>query len=560
MERIVDRRALIGGAAVLGALSAAGVRAAVADEDTAASTGAFDIEADFVVVGSGGGTWGALAAIDAGAESVVILEKGNLFGGTTSLSGGALWVPMNYTMDELGVEDSREAALAYIAAQGLEGSDPEVAASYVDNGHAFVEWARDTLGFVWVTNSANRGHDYYPGCEGYVPTGRACEVDPVASAQSVLGEAWDAPASRSNAGTFQILRALCDRAGVDVHMGTAATELVMEDGRVVGVCAVNADGNPLRVGAHKGVLLATGGFDYNPELCRAFLRTPIKSTLLLPTCTGDGHRMGIRVGAALANTTSFYGTCVMLPEGEFEGVRFVGDESVVADLPYRYLPGSVVVNRRGRRIGNESAAYANFACCLEGWDSASGSRLNLPAYWVCGGEYTAQFPLPGAAEVGEEPGWLVKADSLEELAEKLGIDPEAFGDEMAAYNQNAAQGVDPVWHRGEFGYDQVSSVTVGAGAGLEEKGADGTNVCVAPVATPPFYGTRLYLGSLGTSGGLKIDGNAQVHDVDGNVIPGLYACGCCAASPFGMGYGGAGGPVGATCVMAWVAARAAMSA
>lgn len=557
---MVDRRGLLAGAAAAGTAVALGSRVAWADE---AVESAWDKEADFVVVGAGGSVWGALAAIDAGADGVIILEKGQVFGGTTSLSSGALWIPMNYVMAEHDIEDSRENALAYLRSVALEGSTSELQEMYVDNGHAFVDWARDRWGFSWVMNTANLGHDYYPGAEGYLATGRACEVDAVASAKAIFGEDWEKPASRSNAQTFEILHRLCDENGVETLMGTAGKELVTDDGgAVVGVVAEDAEGSTVRIKARKGVLLATGGFDYNDEMRHAFLRTPIYSSMLLPTCTGDGHRMGMKVGAALANMTSVYGSTVMLPQGEYEGVEMPTGERCLGATGYCKRAGSVVVNRYGHRIGNESAAYANFSNCLEGWDASTCSRLNMPAFWIAGGEYTAAYALPGAVEIGEEPEWLMKAETLEELAEMAGIDPEGLAREMEAFNENAEQGIDPVWHRGEFGYDQVSSTTVGSTA--ESDGADkalrGGNVCLAPVATPPFYCAKIYPGGLGTAGGLKINAQAQVISVDGDPIPGLYASGCAASSPLGFCYGGAGGPVGVSCVLAYIAARSAMGA
>lgn len=313
----------------------------------------------------------------------------------------------------------------------------------------------------------------------------------------------------------------------------------------------NKQGKEERVKANKGVLLGTGGFDFNDEMRATFLRTPFFASRHVTTNTGDGHRMGMAVGGVLANMASVYGQCCLLPQGEYEGMESSPEFTVTDSYQFRGKPGAVVVNRYGQRIGNESTIYANFQRCMEGWDSSLFKLKNIPAYWICDNAFVERYKVPGGEAVGDIPKWIVKANTLEELADQLGIDSVGLAFELKEFNRYAADGVDPKFHRGEYSHDQRSVA--------DTTRDDLVNKCLAPVATPPFYGARYYPASLGTAGGLAINGKAQVLNNDGEVIFGLYACGCAATSPFGAGYAGGGAPVGASSVMAWVAGEAALA-
>lgn len=554
----IDRRSFVKGGLVLGAGAVAtGMLASCASSNETSSSSqavgndTWDKEYDFVVVGSGGAAWGALAAANAGAGSVLIVEKGDLFGGTTSLSEGITWVPVNYLMEEQGIEDNRDDALLYVTNIAEGKVTDELKEAYIDKAPAFVQWTRDTWGFEWERFYDWINQDYYQ-VEGFRPRGRSINIDAVTSAKNILNETWEKPEKPSNAQTFQIIRSLCDTNGIEVMMKTEGKKLcVDENGAVTGLIATDDRGKELRIKAAKGVLLGTGGFDFNDQMRTDFLRTPFFASRHVETNTGDGHRMGMAVGASLANMASVYGQCCLLPQGEYEGMERTAEYTITDSYQFRGKPGAVVVNRYGKRIGNESTIYANFQRCMEGWDSSQFSLQNIPAFWVCDSTFVERYKMPGGEAVGDVPSWISKADSLEELAEILGIDSEGLALELEEFNRYAAEGVDPKWHRGEFSHDQRSVA--------DATRDDLTNKCLSPVATPPFYGARYYPASLGTAGGLSINGNAQVLNTEGEPIVGLYACGCAATSPFGAGYAGGGAPVGASSVMAWVAGQTAMA-
>lgn len=556
-ESSLDRRSFLKGTLAAGAVAAsAGLIAGCSPSNQSGSSSSdasgsdtnWDAEYDFVIVGSGGAAWGALSALDLGAESVLIVEKGDLFGGTTSLSEGITWVPVNYLMEKEGIEDNREDAIKYVTNIAQGQVTDELKEAYIDEAPKFIEWTREAWGFEWERFYDWINQDYYQ-VDGFRPRGRSINVDPVASAKNILGETWEKPEKPSNYQTFKIIRALCDSNGVEIMMPAEGKKLITDESGVIGLLIVDSQSKEVRVKAKKGVLLGTGGFDFNDEMRTRFLHTPLFASRHVETNTGDGQRMGQEIGAALANMASVYGQCCLLPQGDQVGMQRTPEYTVTDSYQFRGKPGAVVVNRYGKRIGNESTIYANFQRCMEGWDPATFSLLNVPAFWICDSEFVEHYKVPGGEEIGDIPEWITKADSLEELAEAFGIDKEGLLEEIERFNEHAAEGKDPVWHRGEFSHDQRSVA--------DTTRDDLSNQCLAPVKTPPFYAARYYSASLGTAGGLAINGKAQVLDVNGEVISGLYACGCAACSPYGAGYAGGGAPVGASSVMAWVAARTA---
>ena len=148
----------------------------------------------------------------------------------------------------------------------------------------------------------------------------------------------------------------------------------------------------------------------------------------------------------------------------------------------------------------------------------------------------------------------MQADTLEELAGKLGIDPAGLTAEIAAFNENAVKGTDPVYHRGEKHLD-INTTGVMAGSRT-----DLANPVLAPLATGPFYGAIYVPGTCGTAGGLTINENAQVVNTAGEPIEHLYAVGNCSSGVSGGTYVHGGISLGSGGVMSWVAVNHAMGA
>lgn len=490
----------------------------------------WDREVDLLIVGSGTVAWAALSGKDAGIDSILIIEKTNTWGGTSAVSGGGLYIPLAYPAADEGVEDNREDAIEYMTAVAEGRMPAEMIENYVDNANAFLEWSRDTYDWQW--GFKNRMYqDYYELYPGSLDFGRGA-VSPTDMAGP---QAW------------QKLREQIEAADIEIMMETPATSLVTDaDGRVTGAVATNGD-NEIRIGARMGVILGTGGFDHNAEMRKQYLPFPIFVTNAAQGNTGDGHRMGLTVGAALANMPFVWGlpNFIITPNDNPDEITydFTGNDWA----QYRGKPGAIVVNKRGRRFGNEGAAYDVFNRSFEKWDSGLMEYENIPAYFICDSTFTTYYTLPGGDAPGVIPEWMTQANSLQELATALNIDPDGLAAEVQAFNQNASQGVDPVFHRGETTFDKVTS-------GDTASRTDLANPALAPLATPPFYGAQYGPGTCGTNGGLLTNVNAQVLNRDGDPIPGLYAVGNCSAAVASR-YAGGGMTVGQGSIMAWLAAR-----
>lgn len=533
-EKLVSRRGFLKKTALISAgLAATGGIAACspAAAGNAGSNIKWDKEVDVVVVGSGTVVMAALAAKDAGAESVLIIEKSVAFGGTSALSGGAFWIPNNYVMKASGVEDNREDAYKYLKRISAGQSDDVLINTYLDKGNELLEWTRDKFGYEWILTEPALGskmfQDYYE-VDGFRPYGRGVYL-------AVNGKYG------GGGGTWQVLRGTAESLGIEIMLETAGKELITNaDGAVIGIKA-EGDNGLMNIKAKKGVILGTGGFDFNKEMTTSFLRGPIKASVSVPTNTGDGHLMGMALGADLRNMQSCWG----LPMYPLDEEKLKGE----ADWQtYRGKPGAVIVNKYGERIGNESAAYHVFNRAFWVWDTGKFEWRNTPSFWICDSSYQERYFMPGSSyQMGVVPEWITKADTLEELCQKLGIDAAGLNATLEVFNANAEKGIDPLWHRGEAQFDLNT-------AGDPSR-TDLKNPCLAPIAQGPFYGALIAPGTCGTNGGLRINENAQVLDLNGNPISRLYAVGNTSGSVMGDAYPGGGSCLGAGGVFGMLAGR-----
>lgn len=525
-QNLVSRRSFLKKTAMVGAgLAAAGSLPACAPKTAGAAEVKWDKEVDVVVVGSGTVAIAAIAAKDAGAESVLILEKGPVFGGTSSLSGGTFWIPTNYVMAANGLEDNREDAIKYLQITTAGQSTDELITNFVDNGNKMLEWLRDKYQYEWL-NSGSKGFADYYEVDGFRPAGRG------------VGIAVDGKKTNGG-GAWQVFRKTVDDLGIEVMTETAGKKLITnEAGEVIGITAEGINGT-LNIRAKKGVILGTGGFDYNKEMATAYLRGPILASNAVTTNTGDGHLMAMELGADLRNMNScwglpFYPTALEKMQGE-------PDWQI-----YRGKPGSIIVNKYGERIGNEASAYHVYNRAFWVYDTGKFEWRNTPSYWMCDSTFPEHYFMPGSGyQMGVVPEWIVQADTIEELAEKLGVNVDGLNATLAVFNPNAEEGIDSIWHRGEYQFDIN---TAGDSTRTDIK-----NPCLAPIAKGPFYGSTIVPGTCGTNGGPRINTNAQVLNAFGQPIPRLYAVGNLSGSIFGDSYPGGGACLGAGGVMGMLA-------
>jgi 3-oxosteroid 1-dehydrogenase len=530
---------------------------------------------DVVVLGTGAaGLVAALAAADAGA-SVAVVEKADRVGGTTALSSGVAWIPATSVAAAAGAADSREEALAYLESLSHGLIRPEMARAFVDTGDEVVEWLRTKTP---LTLRLVPGFpDYHPEHPGGKPSGgRSLEPElfsfdrlpgwdsrmvgtprpmrvtetPVGGGTGVLPPEVEA---ERRAGHIEglgralvagLLRGCLDR-GVVPTTGARAVRLLTEDGQVTGVELEAASGRSvLKAGA---MIIATGGFEYDRDLVAAFLRGPMREPAGVPSNTGDGLRMAMRVGAALGMMREAW----WVPVVRLPGRRPDGGSNVQLVLRERTLPRSIVVNRAGRRFTNEAANYNALGGAFHTFDPGSFDYLNQPCWLVFDQGFVDAYGGFGTGPGGPAPDWLTRADTLEDLADRLGISASALAETVTRWNGLVAAGHDDDFGRGDSAYDGWCG---------DRSHYPGVAATLGSIDHGPFYAVELVGSALGTKGGPLTTVDGEVLDVDGGVIPGLYAAGNAMAAPTGMVYGGAGGTLGPALVFGYRAGRAAASA
>jgi 3-oxosteroid 1-dehydrogenase len=327
------------------------------------------------------------------------------------------------------------------------------------------------------------------------------------------------------------------RADIPVWNSTPVTDLVLEDGRVVGVLA-QRNGRPLRVRANHGVLLNAGGFSHNEAMRAQYGRQPAstKWTAANPGDTGEVIAAAMRHGAATD----------LMEEAWWIPSSVQPDGSPLYAVYERSKPHAILVDSSGSRYVNEAASYMEVGQAMY---ERNASVPAIPSWWVMDSRNRRRY-MWGLTPGGLTPrkwlssGYIRKADTLEELAAQCDIDPRGLTQTVERFNRGAVNGSDPEFHKGERAYDRYYGDP-------RQK----PNPCVGPVDKPPFYAIALYPGDVGTCGGLLTDEHARVLDRDGRVMPGLYAAGNCTASVMGRTYPGAGASIGASFAFGWIAAQ-----
>lgn len=534
----ISRRSFVSCAAAVGAMGAmAGV--AAADETTETQ---WDLEADVVVVGSGTAVVSAIACDTMGAGKIIVLEKSpDLFGGTSVLSGGGQALGIHDWYAEEGVEDTREAQLTYLHAVGEGRLDAAPQEAFVDNSNEYCHWVVDTFGWSgWKLAHCAFG-DYYGYYEGANPdiVGRGSWVPKDVEGNSV-----------GASGQWEAYRAYIDsRDTMELMMGVAGKRLVTDaSGAVIGIIAEGEDGE-IAIKANKAVVLGTGGFEHDPDMRRWHMPFPIQRSCGVSTNTGDAQKMSARIGAQLVYMDGVFGLPFFYTKPEWSMDDFAFDGAGTDWYGARAMPHSIIVNHKGRRFGDEAGMYDTFLRAFGTYDTGSEEFVNIPGYWICDSQYTEKYLLPGYTTTEELPEWIFKADTLEELADMMGIDADGLLDEVAAFNEHAANNEDPAWDRNKPNA-QMSLAMMGPSMSLT---GEAPTSSIGTVEQGPFYCVRYVPGTCSTNGGMRIDGNAQVLDVDGNPIPGLYGIGACACTVTDYWTGGA--TIGQGSVMSYVAAR-----
>lgn len=552
----------------------------------------WDEEVDVLVVGSGaGGMVAALRAADLGARALLI-EKSRLYGGATAMSGGVVWIPNNHMMAAVGIDDSEEEAVAYL--RGLtEGRVAEARIlAYVRQSGAMLKWVMTATRARFM--AMDMYPDYYPDVPGFKPGGRSC--DPLPFDGRLLGEEFHhlrpshpqvlvfgrlamtayevrkvfqkapgwlglflstalnyaldlrqrlrSPRSRratlGNGIVAALRMSMIDR-NIPLRRECGLKELVCDQGRVVGA-VVEQQGQLRRIRARRGVVLAAGGFESSQAMREQYLPKPTRAewTAASPANTGEVIQAGQAIGAA----TDFMDEAWWGPT-----VRVPGEESARMMIIEKALPGCLFVNRSGQRFTNEAAPYIQV---IQDMYAAHRAGVeSVPAWMVFGRFYRHKYPMGPLLPGANQPDFMVprrywdrfvyKADTPEELAARIGVDPAGLRQSIDRMNHYAQTGVDEEFDKGGNENDRYygdESVT--------------PNPCLAPVEAP-YYAVQIFPGELGTKGGLLTDEHGQVLTAEGGPIAGLYATGNCAASVTGASYPGAGSTIGPSMTFGYAA-------
>jgi 3-oxosteroid 1-dehydrogenase len=547
----------------------------------------FDETFDWVVVGSGGGSMASGLLMRKVGKSVLILEKSEFAGGTTAKSGGVIWMPNNPFMDP--GEDSLEKAIAYLDAvvgddEDTPGTSPEKRRAYVTEGSRMIEFlvregvALERCSVFWP--------DYYDELPGGCKSSRTVSAKPFDKKE--LGE-W---APRLRQGFLEVPVRLEDglklpfakfrweykllfakvaarialgkltgkhwvtagaalqgrmlqaalKAGIDIRLESPVGELIVEDGKVLGVVATR-DGSPWRVGARLGVLVNAGGFAKNQEMRDRYMPGTRAEWSMVPDGdTGDLHRIMERHGGVLAQMDEMVGFQMTCAPGWETDYVAPNAQAVTAK------PHAILVDRTGVRYLNEGGSYEEYCERMLKRDAISPS---VPSWAILDQQYMDRYPLADGG-LGKkipakwvEAGYIRQADTIEGLAGLIGVDPATLRATVDRWNGHVDKGADEDFHRGERRYDQwLGDIT-----------REGRHMTLGRIDRAPFYAVEVVPGDVSTYGGVVTDEHSRVLRADGQAIEGLYATGVSTASPMGRVYPGAGASVGPSMTFGWIAAR-----
>jgi 3-oxosteroid 1-dehydrogenase len=330
--------------------------------------------------------------------------------------------------------------------------------------------------------------------------------------------------------------------GIELVKNAPVSELVTSDKKVTGVIT-----NGKTVSANKAVIIAAGGFDHNPQMREKYLPTPSTAgnSSGVKTNTGDLIQAAEKVGAKLGLMhEAWWAPTAMTPFGP------------TVLFSEKSKPGLILVDKKGQRFMNEAITYNSYGDCFYG--AHEKGHDVFPAYCILDSHYRKKYMFGGVVQgeampdafckdmIGDDK-MLVKADTLEELANKIGVDYQGLKETMAKVKEYAETGDDKDFGRGSDAHD-----TMYGDPDVKP------NACWGPMDKGPYYATQLLLGDLGTKGGMVINHQGQVIGQDDQPIEGLYACGNSSASIMGSKYPGAGCTIGPAMTIGFIAGHHAM--
>ncbi len=554
------------------------------------------IECDLLVVGSGAAGLSCAITAKKRGLNVVVIEKEPVFGGTTALSGGVLWVPLNTHGRQQNPQDTLDAVRTYMMQETGAYYDEAAVAAFMDQGPKMVDFFERETAMKFIPTLYP---DYHPNVPGGAAIGRSilaqpydirglgkdmARLKPPLKTITFIGMMFNS----SNADLkhfFQFTKsltsflyvakrlvnhikelALYQRAinvtsgnalaarlaksaldlGIPILTSTPAKRVLTENGQVVGM-GVGGEGGDREIRARRGVVLACGGFPQDVQrIAKAYPHLQTGGEHLSPTPetnTGDGVRMAETAGADV--DLRFKDAAAWMPVSKVPFGN--GEFGVFPHLLDRYKPGVIGVLRNGKRFTNESNSYHDVGVAMI--EACKGQKETV-MWLVCDkttlGKYGLGFVKPAPMPIGKyiRNGYLFEGKTLADLAQVTGIDAAGLEATVREYNTGAVKGVDEQYARGTTAFNRY----------LADPNHQ-PNPCVAPLEKGPFYAVKLLMGDLGSFDGIQTSVVGEVKKIDGSVIPGLYAVGNDRASIMGGNYPAAGITHGPNMVFAYVTAN-----
>lgn len=538
-------------------------------------------QCDVIVIGSGAaGLSCAITARKRGLD-VVVLEKEPVFGGTTALSGGVLWIPMNHHGLKQNPKDRADLVHTYMIEEVGNFYDEAAVQSFIENGPKMVDFFERETEMKFVPTLYP---DYHPNVPGGADIGRSILAQPYDirglgkdmarlklplktitfmgmmfnssnadlkhffRATKSLTSFWyvakrlvnhikelilyqrAVQVTSGNALAARLAKSALDL-GIPIFTSTPAQKMLIENDQVIGV-QTGGDGAGQNIKARLGVVLACGGFPHDVKrIAHAYSHIKRGGEHLSATPasnTGDGVQMAEAIGADAA--VRFKDSAAWMPVSKVDYGK--GEVGAFPHLLDRYKPGVIGVLRNGKRFTNESNSYHDVGVAMI---QACKDQTETAMWLVCDkealGKYGLGFVKPAPMPIGKfiRNGYLLTGSSLAELAQVAGISAVGLEDAVREYNLGAVDGKDMQFGRGTTAFNRYL-------ADPEKQ----PNPCVAPILKGPFYAVKVVMGDLGTFDGIQTSVVGEVKKHDGSVIKGLYAVGNDRASIMGGKYPAAG--------------------
>ena len=552
----------------------------------------WDYETDVLVFGSGAG--GFSAGIFARKQNldVLICEKTAVVGGTTATSGGIAWIPGNPQARIAGIEDSIEKARTYLKHELGEYYRADLVEAFLEAGPKAIVELQDRTEVVF---DFIKWPDYHAGRIGGVSAGRSIEtrrfdgrklgkdfelVRPPIKRLMLFGglsvdkrKVDDFLNPFHSPGAFirtisTLVRYGLDllkySRGTDIGAGNALiarmlyslralkatiwvdsplVELIKEGDAVVGA-VVSHEGKSKRIRARHGVVLATGGFPRNAEMRKELgPRHPHNHTVGYEANVGEGINAARAIGAVIDHEV--VGPGLWQPSSVFKH-KDGTEETILYGYLDRGRPGVIAVDSTGKRFVNESDSYHDIGEAMFRTGAAEGNRF----YFICDRKFVWRRglglirPFQPSLRRFIKSNYITVADTIEELARKINVDPQGLAETIARHNDFARTGIDLDFGKGSDPYNRMFG---------DPKIKPNPNL--TPIATPPFVALRIYPSTIGTCIGLKTNASAQVLNAEDRPIPGLYACGNDISSVMRGFYPGGGITIGPAITFAYIAVR-----